>query len=864
MNLRVAPSLILLLALSGCSLKGLPTSTAQTGGKEGSIRVKMPGGTVGKPGEQTVVTGGGLISNNGGSVISNGSASLAGQVLAPSGLLSNNGGGILSDNGLGYRTLALTQVPVKNTVVKLLDAAGQAVKGADGKALTTTTDGEGRYAFKTGLPNQTVLVEVAVGQTGSLRAIAPRDAGAKRTVDVELVSTLTTAYILDQFVKGQPDPVKTLEKLPGAVEAETRQSAAAAFEAAGRPTPTTLATAEVVATVKTLRDKAPTFDAQMEKVKQLLIAAGQSDLGNGQVATEVFLDPIQDVLVGADGSLYLHTAGNGFDVVWRVTPQGRLERLTAPGLPGTATVTDGQVAADARMGRVGGIALDDSNRLWINQSGPNGKLWRLSADRKTLQSVAAPVGLSDFVPTTGDGAIGLAYAKWGDSTALVELAAGQAAKELRRFSGADNVIVQSAQKLGRDAQGQLYLSGLISPSIIPKAYRLDPATGVLTLLKAAGQENVSYVTTDASGRLYYSQYGATDVKLRLPSGTETTLSGLGQPVFYNVIATGADGTTYLAAGANGASLYAVKDGQRKLYAGKEGQAPVEGADPTQLSLRAPTSLVVAPSGEFYLLDDGSVLKVQAPAGTTTLLAKGALMDGTAPLTPKQLQRGPDGALYVMGANPAVSFLADRPPLFKLVAGGAPQKLYTPVNELQAYAFGANGDIYLSEIRHEGVSKHVTRVLKRAADGTVTTLVEEAFGFVNQMELAVDAQGNLLMLGSHLENAVFTSNRIWRYKPGATPELLPASTPWPDAYDAQGRVYEGFRFSRQTEPGAIRRIDAVSGASETIAGVGGRFFTGTGVDDGVNKPVDPGFDGLGNLYFLDSGNKQVKRIPADSL
>ncbi|MFN3430163.1 MAG: hypothetical protein ACK46X_09425 [Candidatus Sericytochromatia bacterium] len=338
MNMRVAPSLILLLALSGCSLKGLPTSTAQAGGKEGSIRVKVPGGTAGTPGQQTAVTGGGLISNNGGSIISNGAGSLAGQVLAPANLLSNNGGGLLSDNGLGYRTLALTQVPVTNTVVRLLDAAGQAIRGADGKALTATTDASGRYAFKTGLPNQTVLVEVAVGQAGSLRAIAPRDAGAKRTVDVELVSTLTTAYILDQFVKGQPDPVKTLEKLPGTVEAETRQSAAAAFEAAGRPTPTTLATAEVVATVKALRDKAPTFDAQMEKVKQLLIAAGQSDLGNGQLATDVFLDPIQDVLVAPDGSLYLHTAGNGFDVVWRVTPQQRLERLTAAGLPGTATV----------------------------------------------------------------------------------------------------------------------------------------------------------------------------------------------------------------------------------------------------------------------------------------------------------------------------------------------------------------------------------------------------------------------------------------------------------------------------------------------------------------------------------------------
>ena len=46
-----------------------------------------------------------------------------------------------------------------------------------------------------------------------------------------LVSTLTTGYILDQYVVSQPDPLKTLAKLPAGVEADTRAAAASALTA---------------------------------------------------------------------------------------------------------------------------------------------------------------------------------------------------------------------------------------------------------------------------------------------------------------------------------------------------------------------------------------------------------------------------------------------------------------------------------------------------------------------------------------------------------------------------------------------------------------------------------------------------------
>jgi hypothetical protein len=822
------------------------------------------------------------VTTQGGGVISNNSGNLSGTVKAPLGLISENGGGIISNNGSGiiannggsiianngggYHLLALEQLPVAQAVVRLLDAAGNPIPGPDGRPLVTKTDAQGGYGFAATLPNQTVLVEVALDPgKGNLRAIAPRDAGAKRTVDLELVSTLTTAYILDQYVKGQPDPIKTLEKLPGAVEAQTRKLAGEAFAASGQAAPSTLATDKVVETVTALRSKAPAFNAQMETVKKLLIAAGLSDLGNGQPALDVFLDPIQQVIAAPDGSFYLNTVSRYLSVIWRVTPQQRLERLTAQGQPAAGDPTDGQAAADARFGVVKSMALDAQGRLWILQDGPSPRLLRLSSDRKTVNLVSTLPHILSFIPTTGDNFLAFVSDKFGAPTDLVEVLDGKAPRVLHTYAEPDNSIVQTAQQLGRDDQGRIYLSGLIGLSVIPKAYRLDATGGSLTFLKGAGQDNVSFVTVDPAGKLYFNRFGEELIHTILPDGKEGTIAGAGKLPFYATIVTSPDGANFVADGPNNASFYMLRNGVRTLYAGKEGQAPLTGVDPTKLSLNAPSGLVVAPGGEFYIVDDGAILKVDPLKGTSTVLAKGALLDGAKVLSPQLLRRAPNGDLYMIGADPTVIFNGSRPPLYRIAAGGGtPEKIFDPTNELQSYAFGPNGAIAISEIRGQGLDAHPSVVNLRTADGQLTTLLGEDQNFINQMEITYDAQGKLLILGSRKIGTDYLFNRTWRWSPGTEPELMPEAFPWPDATDAQGRIYEGFRFSHQALPGTLRRTDPKTGVLETLAGVGGLFFAGAGVDDGVSQPVAPGFDGQGNLYFLDKGHKQVKKIPANRL
>ncbi|MDQ6613741.1 MAG: hypothetical protein M3083_03035 [Actinomycetota bacterium] len=63
---------------------------------------------------------------------------------------------------------------------------------------------------------------------------------------------------------------------------------------------------------------------------------------------------------------------------------------------------------------------------------------------------------------------------------------------------------------------------------------------------------------------------------------------------------------------------------------------------------------------------------------------------------------------------------------------------------------------------------------------------------------------------------------------------------------------------------VRRIDAVSGAITTAAGMGTQGFSGDGgpaTAAQVANPQDVGFDGSGNMYVLDGSNQRVRRVAA---
>jgi hypothetical protein len=848
---------------------GQPTAGAAAQGANG----------IAKPGVATNAAG--LISNNG-----NGAIAIAGVVLAPAeligkvklisdhggGLVSDHGGGLISDAGGGligktkYAVLqatgslagfkAASQQPLANQAVRVVTAAGEPVNAENGQPLVAVTDEQGRYHFSGTLPAQALLVEAVLpGDLGALRAIAPKDASAREQTNVELVSTLTAGYIMERYVRSQADPVKTLEKLPASVEAETRQKAEAALASSTAALPETLAPANVTALVDALRASNSAFDAQMETVKKLLVAAGLSDLGNGQRAVDVLFNKIDNLAVASDGALLFHEPDGA---CYRVTPTGTLERLTGAGDASAPEALDGKPALQGKLTDVRRMMVDGRGRPWIlEDTGSAKRLWRIESNGNFRD---AGRGLSDircFVPTTGDGFVCTRYGKWGDPVELWEAPDGDGAPtKITTFQGADLMVAGSATAMGRDASGKLYFGGLISPSIIPKAYRLDPANlgAGMTFLKGAPDPGVGAIGLDAGGRVYWADFGSKRAQVLLPDGTTAAVPGDVDLGFFSADAVvgGPNGSYY---GVSGGSIYRLNASGRVLVAGKPGQGGAGGSG--AIALQDPRGLAVSSDGAFDVLDDGAIMHVSADGQSSTLLAKGALKDGDAALTPRMIKRGPDGALYMIGSDPAGSLWTARPPLFKLKSGQAPALIYRPTNELTDYAVAPDGTIYLVETRHVDISNHPARLLKLAGDGTGTPLIPEGQGFGWQMNLGLDHQGKALIYGTRAGSDA----KLWRWN-GTGVDPLPAQALLPEAIDPQGRWIAG--AANMGDPATMRRYDPAADAVEVLVGAGGRLLTGSGVDDGVDRPRYPGFDGQGNLFFVDQGHKQIKRVPANLL
>ena len=98
----------------------------------------------------------------------------------------------------------------------------------------------------------------------------------------------------------------------------------------------------------------------------------------------------------------------------------------------------------------------------------------------------------------------------------------------------------------------------------------------------------------------------------------------------------------------------------------------------------------------------------------------------------------------------------------------------------------------------------------------------------------------------------------RFEADGTSTVLPevAAADLPMLVDAQGRVYKG--------GGSVTRTDPATGETVVLAGAGGRTFAGDTIDTSIGTVIQAAFAPGGDLYVLDTGHKQIKRIPADKL
>jgi hypothetical protein len=418
-------------------------------------------------------------------------ATLYGTIQAPASLIGNNGGGLISNNGAGYRLLTLAQVPLADVTVAVLDAAGKAIVDANGQPLKATTNERGEYALFTELPAKNLVLRVELPENrGTMQALAAKDS-RDVAVRMDLISTLTTAYILERYVASQADQQQVLDRLPGSVERDTRNLAQSAFASSNAPVPPVLDANTTITAVDTLRKANGGFDEQMERVKRLLIAAGQSGLGEGRLATTVGFQSVDQIFDGPDGNTYIRDGR-----LWRVRPDGILETAVGGGNLDPEDA-DGK-SAKAVNNDLEDFSLDAANRIIARYR--NG-IVRVEKDGniKVLAS-RLPGWVRAVVPGAGDTVWYVAQAPRSgrrsgsdDSISLFELTLGQAPIERGVLTIPGN---PSNLTIGFDPT--LGLLAHMSNRYTHETYRINTVNAGVTLLRQSGAESTMM---DHKGRL---------------------------------------------------------------------------------------------------------------------------------------------------------------------------------------------------------------------------------------------------------------------------------------------------------------------------------------------------------------------------
>jgi sugar lactone lactonase YvrE len=846
--------------------------------------------------------GGGIVSNNGGGVVSNNGA----------GVVSNNGAGLTGRSG--YALLAaLQQVPLPRARVEVVDAAGKPVAGPDGRALVTNTDAQGHYAFAGVVPKHNWIVRVPLADgSGAFEAIAPPTQTA--AVDVDLISTLTTRYILDRYVASQTlDPTLTLDKLPADVEAATRAKAKAALASGTAAVPDALTPRKVDATVEQLREQDPSLDQQLDAVRKLLVVAGLSDLGNGELATAVPLRFVSSLMTGPGGTLVFSSALDGR--IWRLDPDGHLRTLaTGVGLlsgiapvgisfGGISIAPGGASAAPSGSPFVGhlhpmGFDVDGHALIAdaINSSGIGYRLYRQRTDGSFEKLYEGANTLKAVWRAGGDRLMLVADSP---PSQCMYLTPGQPAVACA-IEASTAAILGHLGSSGQDEAGQVHLVSYLqltpdhslpsdNPSVVlfgggtrdAHVYSFDPgklalaAVADLPATSNADPLALKVARTGARGEVLARRFDGTLVLLgadgsSTPFRPEAASDLNALPDGNAFFALAADGTFYLTR-ANGSIV-------TRLEA-RGGWTAVAGIGPTSDALETriggfsyPVGLAVAPGGTLYVseLSKPRIFRVGAERQATAIAGtgnkgRGGEGDGQAALsvdlgTCGSLQLDGSGSLYFLENGSGKSLLR------KLDAQGM---LSTPYQDTAGFGFGGyaiapDETLYVLGTKLQALQGSPPPIagLTQAPMQNVASLLRIAQGKTTTFALPDDAFGAPMAVAADGSVVLTAQNRLYRWTEAAGATLLSQDAKLVMAsgglaIDTTGRIYTAFGKN-------VTRFDPATQAVTAVAGPGSSNLNGTGVDDSVSQVQGLGLDAQGNLYVLDTLNGQVKRVAAGSL
>ncbi|MEB3223058.1 MAG: hypothetical protein VKS61_13360 [Candidatus Sericytochromatia bacterium] len=586
--------------------------------------------------------GGGVIANNGGGVISNNGATLVGTLRAPATLLSDRGGGLISDQGSGLvgpagafrlsQADAVAQYYLPNVRVELRDATGAPLRDGAGNPVIAQTDASGTFRFDVALPDVNLLVTAPLaGGLGAIQAVATRDARDK-PLQADLFSSLTTAYIMGKFVATQAERQQTLDRLPGEVAEETRRAAVVAFSQTGSQPPTRLDDATALATTEALRQGATAFDQQMEKVRRLLIAAGQADLGAGELASRARFSDVVAAARAADGTTWVLDGGSSR--LWKVV-EGRLTAVAGlggvtRGVPAPAT---GKPAREVHLGEVVDLALDAQGRPLllspqrldrVEADGTLVRVWQGDEGANALGVVVRPQGglwvlqRHAVTPLEGAPALRLPSQPGGRS-------GGTTVDAVSLACSREGVAYMLTENRGAGARGWWRLSADQAPVALPMPASLgvhDPFSATYTRLLGLDAEGWLAASDNPGSLSFVSPGGETAT---VPAAVTGTWPEVMRPAAVEL--RDADGKSFmmdhprLRIGGDATrgrwlqSPWAVgglaADGALTLWAGDGNLSPSGSTRETPTGLQEPIGAVATAGGELLVLEDSSnqVLRV---------------------------------------------------------------------------------------------------------------------------------------------------------------------------------------------------------------------------------------------------------------
>ena len=319
----------------------------------------------------------------------------------------------------------------------------------------------------------------------------------------------------------------------------------------------------------------------------------------------------------------------------------------------------------------------------------------------------------------------------------------------------------------------------------------------------------------------------------------------------------------------------------------------DGGPATEAMLQHPFGVAVDMSGNLYVADTWNhrVRRVDASTGLIETLAGGSAQgdtgDGEAASealldTPMAVAVDEAGNVYMTDSSNhrirkidavtmAIDTLAGTGERGYSGDGGAATdaRLTAP----RGITADGSGTVYVADTWNHRVRRvdHATGTITSVAGSGSPTFSWEG-GDASRARLnapaslALDGSGNVLFVDS---------NRVWKLDTSGMIEKLAGTGSFGDsgdgaaateatlghpqgiAVDMAGNVYIADTWSHR-----IRKIDAVTGVIETLAGTGDEGYSGDGgpaADAQLWQPEDVTLDAAGNVFVADSRNHRVRRI-----